>query len=120
MISPLRTFSTCSSENPAVPPDVAQTAQVRIAEGVPFVSDADLEQRLSAAGVPADQASAITEVNASARIDALRASLAVLAVLAAVALFLSSLVPREPVGGPSEEDDAARAPDRSIPMEEPT
>ena len=107
-------------ENPAVPPDVAQTAQVRIAEGVPFVSDADLEQRLTEAGVPTDQAIAISDVNAAARIDALRASLAVLAVLAAAALFLSSLVPREPVGGGTASEETAGTPDPSIPMEEPT
>ena len=48
-------------------------------------------------GSPAT-ASAVVDENATARIDALRASLSVLAVLALVALFLSRSIPTTPVG----------------------
>ena len=84
--------------NPAVPPQVASTATVQLAPGVPFISDADLDRALLDAGVPATTADAVVEVNANARIEALRVSLAVLAVLAAIAIFMTRLVPTTPAG----------------------
>jgi MFS family permease len=38
-------------DNPAVPPDVRQQADVQLSDGVPFLSDADLESALEQAGV---------------------------------------------------------------------
>jgi hypothetical protein len=86
-------------DNPAVPDEVAQSAQVQLAGGAPFVSDADLEQALADADVPSEQADAIVSTNESARIAALRESLSVLAAIAALALFLVGLIPRRPVAG---------------------
>jgi len=86
-------------QNPDVPAEVTQNAQVQLAGGAPFVSDADLEQALAEADVPPQVADAVVSANESARIDALRASLFVLALLAAVALFLGGLIPRRPVTG---------------------
>ena len=74
----------------------------RAAGGVPFVSDADLEAALDEAGVPAATADAIVDENATARLDALRASLSVLAVIALFALFFSRRLPvRQPASSPS-------------------
>jgi Na+/melibiose symporter-like transporter len=87
-------------ENPAVPPEVSAQAEVELASGIPFVSDAQLEAALSDAGVGSDEAQAILDANEAARIVGLRASLAVLAVFALVALFFTRLVPTEPVGSP--------------------
>jgi MFS family permease len=84
--------------NPAVPPQVASAANVQLAPGVPFISDADLDRALLEAGVPATTADAVVEVNANARIDALRVSLAVLAVLATIAIFMTRLLPTTPAG----------------------
>jgi hypothetical protein len=84
--------------NPAVPPQVASEATVQLAPGVPFISDADLDRALLEAGVPATTADAVVEVNANGRIEALRVSLAVLAVLAAIAIFLTRLMPTTPAG----------------------
>jgi hypothetical protein len=64
--------------------------------GVPFISDADLDRALLEAGVPATTADAVVEVNANARIEALRVSLAVLAVLATIAIFMTRLLPTTP------------------------
>jgi hypothetical protein len=50
------------------------------------------------AGVPATTPDAVVEVNANARIEALRVSLAVLAVLAAIAIFMTRLLPTTPAG----------------------
>jgi MFS family permease len=84
-------------ENPAVPAEVRQQADVELSSGVPFLSDADAEAALKDAGVTGQTASAIVEENAKARLDALRLSLAVIAVVAATALFFTGPVPtRQP------------------------
>ncbi|WP_456824412.1 MFS transporter [Cellulomonas sp. P5_E12] len=95
-------------DNPAISAEVTANAQVELASGVPFVSDAQLETALDDAGLPADEAAAIVDENESARIDALRASLMVLALVAALALFFSRLLPTRPVGA------AEPAPARSV------
>jgi MFS family permease len=92
-------FLSGIEDNPAVPGQVTQTAQVQLAGGAPFVSDAALEHALADAGVPTEQAEAIVSANEDARIAALRESLSVLAVIAAIALFMVGLVPRKPVTG---------------------
>jgi MFS family permease len=85
-------------DNPEVSAEVAATAQVELAGGVPFVSDADLAPALEAAGLPPQEVEAVVEENTAARIDALRASLAVLALVAALALYFSRLLPTVAVG----------------------
>jgi hypothetical protein len=71
---------------------------VSLAGGAPFISDADLDQALQEAGLPPEQAQAIVDENEEARIAGLRLSLAVLALFAAVGLYLSRLLPTRPVG----------------------
>ncbi|NPD06543.1 MFS transporter [Nocardioides sp. zg-1308] len=85
-------------DNPDVPASVSMSASVELSGGVPFVSTADLEAALSDADVAGATADAVVEENESARIAGLRASLAILALLATVALFLTRFVPRSPVG----------------------
>ena len=84
-------------DNPAVPPAVAAEAEVRLAAGIPFLSDADLADALDAAGVPGDVADDIVATNAQARLDGLRSALSVLALVAVVALFATRRIPREPL-----------------------
>jgi len=79
--------------NPAVPADLKSKAKTELASGVPFLSDKDLRAALNKAGVPADAADAIVDENATARIDALRSSLSVIAVIALIALFFSLSIP---------------------------
>jgi MFS family permease len=86
-------------DNSAVPPKISSNAEVQLAAGVPFVSDAQLEVALQDAGIADPAAQAIVDENEKARIQALRASLSVLAVAALVALFLTRMIPLEPVGG---------------------
>ena len=95
--------------NPDVPPDVVAQAEVQIASGVSFISDADLEAALSDAGVESDLADSIVDENAAARIDGLRAALGALAVLGVLAILATRRLPTEPVGGASgaHEPDAA-------------
>src|SRR4051794_33183567 len=84
--------------NPAVPHHLSSQAESQLTSGVPFISDADLEDALSDAGVRGPTAKAIIDDNAEARVDGLRVTLAVLALLALLALFLSGSIPTVPVG----------------------
>jgi MFS family permease len=102
------TLATGIQENPAVPPEVRDQAEVRLASGVPFLSDADLESALADAGVESTAASAIVDENSTARLTALRSALAVVAIVAAVALFFSGDVPTRQPG--SATPPAGRAP----------
>ncbi len=103
LISTLTTsLLTGIEDNPEVPAELTATATVELSAGVPFVSDADLEAALDEAGVPAATADAIVDENTTARIDALRASLSILAVIAVIALFFSRRLPtRQPAASPS-------------------
>jgi hypothetical protein len=92
-------------ENPAAPTEISTQAGVELAAGVPFVSDAQLEDALHDAGIQDPEAQAIVDENEKARILALRASLAVLAIAALVALFLTRMIPVEPVGSSTDRPD---------------
>jgi MFS family permease len=90
-------------DNPAVPKELSSKAQVELAAGVPFVSDADLKQALDKEGVPPETADAVVQENADARLDGLRASLSVLAVIALAALFFSRRIPTRQPGASGAE-----------------
>ena len=89
--------------NKAVPQEVAATAQTQLSSGIPFLSDAQLEDALTEADVPGDVASAVVEENTKARIVALRASLAAIALVAGLALFFTRLLPTRPIAGDTPE-----------------
>ncbi|MFN8036356.1 MAG: MFS transporter [Acidimicrobiia bacterium] len=82
--------------NPDVPKSVSEQARTELSSGIPFVSDADLEAALEKADVPPATADAIVTENEDARIDGLRASLGMLAVIALAALFFARRLPTEP------------------------
>ncbi|HSE71968.1 MAG TPA: MFS transporter [Nocardioidaceae bacterium] len=86
--------------NPDVPPQVAKAAPVELASGVPFLSDAQLEDALDEAGVT-DGKQAIMDVNTEARLEALRKAFAVAGLLAISSLFFTSRLPTTPPGAPS-------------------
>jgi hypothetical protein len=66
---------------------------VELADGVPFISDVDLQATLDQIGVSEDTATAVLEVNQQARLDGLRAALVVLAGVALLALFAARRIP---------------------------
>ena len=99
-------FLSGVQHNPAVPKDLTARAQVELAGGAPFISDKDLQTQLGQAGVPAQTADAIVAENEKARIDGLRASLSLLAVVALIALFTTRRIPTQqpsaaPAAGPA-------------------
>jgi hypothetical protein len=80
-----------------------------LASGVPFVSDAALEDALAEAGVDDETADAVVEANAEARLDGLESALMLLAFLAVLALFSTRGIPRTqpaPVGDVGDVDDS--------------
>jgi len=103
-------FFTGIENNPAIPEDVSSAAQVELAGGIPFISDADLGQALEDAGVPADTADAVLEENEQSRLDGLRASLSVLAIFALLALVFSHGIPTLQPGAASRPADESAPP----------
>jgi hypothetical protein len=92
-------FFSGIAENPEVPPEVADRANVELASGVPFISDADLQSALQEAGVAELTADVVLDSYGEARVDGLRTALALLAIFAVIALFFTRRVPDEqPVG----------------------
>ena len=84
-------------QHPGVSEPVKAHASTELGGGVPFVSDKELEKALADANVPAPEVDSVLEVNESGRIVGLRTALAVLALLALVALFLTGRIPdRQP------------------------
>jgi MFS family permease len=88
-------FLTGVQQNPAVPAEVKSKAAVQLAGGVPFVSDAQLRTDLDATDVSPEATDAIVAENESARLEGLRLSMAVLAVIALIALLFSRGIPTE-------------------------
>jgi hypothetical protein len=92
-------FFSGIAENPEVPPEVADQANVELASGIPFISDADLQSALQDAGVDQQTADAVLDSYGEARVDGLRTALALLAIFAVIALFFTRRVPdQQPVG----------------------
>lgn len=94
-------------QNPDVPESVKTQASTQLVGGVPFISDAQLSEALTEAGVTGTEADAIMQVNDQARLDALRDAFAVTALLTAGALFFTGRIPRRAPGseGSGDEDD---------------
>jgi MFS family permease len=104
-------FLTGIANNPAVPDEVVAQADVQLSSGGEFISDAQLEAALTDAGVDAATTRAIVEENQKARVDGLRATLALLALFALIALFFTRRIPTEqPTGAAPTEASAAPDP----------
>ena len=80
-------------QSSAIPERVKAQAQVELAGGVPFISDTDLKAALDEARVSRRTTEATLEAYGEARLEGLRAALAILAVLIVVALFFAQRIP---------------------------
>jgi hypothetical protein len=92
-------FSSNIQQSSAIPSRVKSEAQVKLAGGVPFVSDVDLEDALDETGVNRRASEAALDAYRDARIDGLRSSLAILAAAAILALFYAQRIPTIQPGG---------------------
>ncbi len=99
-------FLTGVEQNPAIPAEVKSQASVELASGVPFLSDAQLRTTLEEAGTSAELSQAALDVNSAARLDGLRAALAILALAATVALFFTQRIPATQPGRRNRDDNA--------------
>jgi hypothetical protein len=97
-------FTTNIQQSPAIPSEVKSQATVKLASGVPFISDADLEAALDEANASSQTTDAALDAYRSARIDGLRSALAILAVLAVVSLFFVRRIPETQPGAKPAED----------------
>ncbi|MFE1259366.1 MFS transporter [Streptomyces albogriseolus] len=87
-------FLTSVEQNPDIPAEVKKQATVELESGVPFLSDADLKSALDEAGTSEKVAQAALDANEDARIDGLRAAVAILALAALLAMFFTSRIPQ--------------------------
>ena len=94
--------------NPDVPASVAARAETELAGGIPFLSNADLEDALAEADVAPATAAAVVEANAESRITGLRSAVAILALISLTALLFTRGIPTIQPGTP--EPAAAGAP----------
>ncbi|WP_327429508.1 MFS transporter [Streptomyces sp. NBC_01236] len=86
-------FLASVDQNPAIPAEVKNQATVELQSGVPFLSDAQLKSALDEAGTSTEVTQAALDANDDARIDGLRAALAILAFAALLAMFFTSRIP---------------------------
>jgi len=86
-------FLTNIQNNDAIPSRLKSEAHTNLASGVAFISDADLEQAMKEANVPARTQDEVTSAYRQARISGLKAGLAILALMDIVALLLTKRIP---------------------------
>jgi EmrB/QacA subfamily drug resistance transporter len=89
-------FLQSVTENPDIPSSVKEQANVQLAAGIPFMSDADLQAALDEAGVAPEVATEAIAANDQARLDGLRTALAVLALVTFPGLFVARAIPKTP------------------------
>jgi EmrB/QacA subfamily drug resistance transporter len=102
-------FVSAIDENPAVPDDL----QVRLTEqatssGLEVLPVAQVEQYLLDAGLPADQATAITADYANSQLQGLKVALFAVAIFAVLATWFTRRLPHE--SAPTREPDTAPEP----------
>ena len=93
-------FLTNIQQSSAIPSRVKSQAQVELAGGVPFISDADLEAALDDAHVRSKATDAALDAYSEARIAGLQSALAILALITVLALFLAQRIPTRQPGAP--------------------
>lgn len=94
-------FLTGIAANPDVPDEVTAAAEVQLAAGAPFLSEAQLSAALDDAGVDPTVSEELIDQNAASQAQALDASLGILALLALVSLFFTGRIPDRAVGDPA-------------------
>jgi len=100
-------FLTGVQANSNIPDSVKQQANVQLAAGVPFLSDADLRTALDDAGVSPTVSDEVVAINADARLKGLRSALFVLAIVALASLFWTGRIPDVAPGAASVVATAA-------------
>jgi MFS family permease len=102
-------FFAIIHDNPEIPATLESQAQIQLADGVPFVSDADLRAALTAANVPPATIDAVAEANADSQVQGLRAAISILALITLLALVFTRGIPTIQPGTQTKQN-SQRAP----------
>ncbi|CAB4916303.1 unannotated protein [freshwater metagenome] len=93
-------------QNPKIPEQVRAQASVQLAGGVPFLSDAQLEQALTEAGASPQVTAEVVEENSDARYTGLRSALSIVLLAGILGLFFTGGLPTRPPGSDPEPQPA--------------
>ncbi len=96
--------------NPIIPDSLKADAQTTFGAGVPFLSDTAVRMGLEAYGAAEATIQEVLQINADARLAALRAALFVVVLAAALALFFTRRIPTKPPGAPAMIPDGKETP----------
>jgi len=88
-------FLTGIEQNSNVPQQVKSQVSVNLAGNVPFISESDARELMAEAGVSEDVINEVVDQNEASQTDGLRAALAVLAVMGAIALFFTQRIAKQ-------------------------
>lgn len=103
-------FAARVSENPALSPDLQATlTELATTEGLDVLPIAQVEELLLAAGVPPDEASAITTDYGAAQVDALKVALLAVSIFAILGLWFTRRLPDHALGEAPAPVEAASA-----------
>ena len=84
--------------NPNVPQSLKDQANVNLAAGAPFISNAEVQKLMNEQNVPADVQDDVLAQNEASQIDGLRTALSILAVMGVIALFFTGRLPKKQPG----------------------
>ena len=95
-------FLTGIQQNPDIPQQAKDQASVNLAAGAPFISEHELEARMSEEGYSQSEIDTAVAQNEASQIDGLRTALSVLAVMGVIALFFTGSIPKKQPGSEPE------------------
>jgi len=84
--------------NPNVPQSLKDQANVNLAAGAPFISNAEVQKLMEEQDVPADVQDDVLAQNEASQIDGLRTALSILAVMGVISLFFTGRIPKKQPG----------------------
>jgi len=90
--------------NPDIPQSLKDQANVNLAAGAPFISNADVQELMNEQNVPADVQDDVLAQNEASQIDGLRTALSILAVIGVIALFFTGRLPKKQPGSEPEAE----------------
>jgi len=98
------------ADSPEVSAAVKGQISTELIGGVPFISDDQVDAALTAAGISQPEIDAITELNATARLEGLQVAFALVGLVAIGALFITGRIPSKPPGAKDAPESGSDPP----------